>query len=303
MKKISLILAALVLFVCGCTAKQEPADKLSVVATVFPAYDFARAVCGDDATVSMLLEPGVEVHSFEPTAEDIIKIEHADLFIYTGGEGDVWVERILKSIGNPDLNVIKMVDESALIHTHHDHNHGHSHEGADEHVWLSPDNAKSIVSAICGAVSGLDPENADRYQKRAGDYCAEITLLASETKEIIASAKHRTIAVADRFPLKYLCEYYSLEYTAAFDACDHLADADAKTVMRLIDTVKKEGLSHVFYIENGSGYLADTVCEATGAEKLMLNSMHTVSHEDFCSGLTYLDIMEHNKTVLERGLN
>lgn len=301
MKRVCLILAAVLLLLCGCAAPEKEDRALSVVGTTFSAYDFARAVCGEDAAVSMLLEPGVEVHSFEPTAEDIVKIENADLFIYTGGEGDVWVERILKSINRPDMTVIKMMDESNLIHTHHGHDHGH--EEADEHVWLSPDNAKSIVSAISGAASELDPENANGYQKRAEDYCAEITRLADETKKTVSAAKHKTIAVADRFPLKYLCDYFSLEYTAAFDACDLLADADAKTVTGLIDTVKTEGLSHVFYIENGSGYLADTVCEATGAKKLMLNSMHTVSLADFENGITYLDIMKHNKNALERGLN
>ncbi len=296
MRKILGLTLAFCLLLCGC-ARQAKSDKIKIVATVFPAFDFARAAAGDLAEVSMLLDPGAEIHSFEPSAEDILKIESADIFIYTGGESDTWIESVLAGTRNPDMTIIKMTDHSKLIFEGHD---GHSH--ADEHVWLSPENAKSITSAIADALAKIDSANAEHYQNNADAYCGEIERLSNETAAVVAAAPKKTLVVADRFPLKYFCEFYSLRAVAAFDACDQFADASAKTVFSLIDTVKSEGLSAVFYIENGSGYLADTVCEETGARKLIINSMHTVSLNDFEAGITYIDIMRQNKAALERGL-
>lgn len=304
------IAAALVLLLlCGCAPRQSE-NGLSVVATVFPAYDFARAVAGENAQVQMLLDPGTEVHTYDPSPEDILKIENADVFIYTGGDSDVWVDKVLSTINTENKKIIRMTDHSELIyghgedeHTHEHDNHDHSHKhGADEHVWLSPDNAKSIVSAIAAALAVADKENASVYEENAQSYNAQITEHAEQTAAVVEKAKAKTLVVADRFPLKYLCHYYSLSYDAAFDACDLLADADAKTVLRLINTVRENGLKYVFYIENGSGYLADTVCEETGAERIMINSLHSISAEAFAAGITYIDVMEQNKEALRRGL-
>ncbi|MBE6767021.1 MAG: zinc ABC transporter substrate-binding protein [Ruminococcaceae bacterium] len=306
MRRIVACFFALVFLFCGCAAPKAQ-GKIKIVATVFSAYDFARAVAGGDAEVSMLLSPGTEIHSFEPTAEDIIAIENADIFIYTGGDSDVWVDRILGSIDISNKKIIRMVDKAKTLiyeehadHGHTDHNHSDS---PDEHVWLSPDNAKSIISAICRELCAVDSKNSAAYKERAESYCRDITLLDGETRDTIAAAKYKTLVVADRFPLKYLCAHYGLEAVAAFDACDHFVDADAKTVLKLIETVNQEKLSFVFYLENGSGYLADTVCRETGAEKIVINSMHTISREDFGLGITYIDIMRQNKEALERGLN
>ncbi len=298
MKKLIIILSVLCLFLSGCDGYEQP-EELSVVATVFPAYDFARAVC-EDENLHMLLPPGTEIHSFEPSPEDILKIQAADVFIYNGGDSDTWVQKVLNSIDIRDKTIIKMTDHSSLIYNCDDeHDHHHS---PDEHVWMSPDNAKSIVLAIARALADKRPASAEKYLENARNYCAEIEKISADTKRIIEDADTRKIVVADRFPLKYFCEYFSLEYDAAFDACDLLADADAKTVLRLIDTVRNDDLKYVYYIESGSGYLADTVCEETGAEKLMLNSLHTISSADFENGMTYLDALEHNKKMLERGL-
>ncbi len=301
MKKIiSLFLLAATLL-CGC-AKPAPDDGINIVATVFPAFTLAESAAGENATVSMLLDPGTEIHNFEPTASDIKKIENADIFIYTGGESDTWIESVLAGLDR-DIEIIKMTDHSSLIYEHGEHDE-HSHKGhADEHVWLSPENAKSIITAIAEALAKIDSGNASAYMKNAESFCAEVDTLAAETAAVIASAQNKTLVVADRFPLKYFCDYFSLPAVAAFDACDHFSDASAKTVLRLIKTVENEGLSHVFYLENGSGYLADTVCEETGAEKLIFHSMHTVSREDFSRGVTYLDIMRQNIAALDWGLN
>lgn len=295
MKKIICLTLALLLFSCGCSKKAPESGCLKVVATVFPAYDFARAVAGDLAEVSMLLDPGTEIHSFEPSAEDILEIKSADIFIYTGGESDTWIEDVLSSLNPKDTTVLKMTEHSSLLYEE-----GHTH--ADEHVWLSPKNAESIIMAIAAAASEKDAASAQAYSANAEAYCAEIEKLANQTKELISLAPKREIVVADRFPLRYFCDFYNLDWLAAFDACDLFADADAKTVISLINRIKDKDLRLVFYIENGSGYLADTVCEETGADKLIINTMHTVTLEDFSSGVTYLDIMRQNYAALERGL-
>ncbi len=309
MRRLGVVFVALLLLTAGCGV-YKPSESLSVVATVFPAYDFARAVC-EDEEIHMLLPPGTEIHSFEPSPEDIVKIESADVFIYTGGDSDAWVDKVLNSVDTNDKTIIKMTDYSELIYGHgeeeHTHSteeadeHGHSH-GADEHVWMSPDNAKKIVGVIADALASKNPSSAEGYRKNAEEYAGKITELSESTKELLQNADTRKIVVADRFPLKYFCNYYSLSYVAAFDACDLLADADARTVMELISTVKNENLGAVYYIESGSGYLADTVCRETGAKKLMLNSLHTISQSDFSGGMTYLDVMEYNKEMLKRGL-
>ncbi len=302
MKRI-ITLAATVLFLlfaCGCTEKAKK-DEISCVATVFPAYDFARAVAGDDADVQMLLPPGTEIHTYEPSPQDITAIQNADIFIYTGGESDFWVQKVLSSVQTDNMQIIKMMENAELLceEGENGHNHEHEHE-YDEHVWTSPENAKKIITAVADAFGDVDAVNSKNYQERAKTYCDEIEKLAKETKAV--AEKVKKLVVADRFPLKYFCEYYSLDYLAAFSACDLLADADAQTVAELINTVRKEKISAVYYIENGSGYLADTVCSETGAKKIKINSLHTISRDDFLSGITYLDVMKYNKEALERGL-
>ncbi len=305
MKKAIIFLVALVCFLlCGCDG--ERADGLSVVAVNFPAYDFARATAGGRTEVKMLLPAGTDTHNYEPSPADIIAIENCDVFVYTGGESDSWVDKILGNIDTADKKIIKMLDCSRLLcegeeHGEEHEEHGHSHE-TDEHVWLAPDNAQSITNEIAKALADIDSSNAEYYLENSEDYCKKILALSRETADIVAGAPVKKIVVADRFPLKYLCEYYSLEYTAAFDACDVFADADAATVAGLIESVRDSGIKYVYYIENGSGYVADTVAAATDAGTLIINSMHTVSRDDFLSGTTYLDIMEYNKKVIERGL-
>ncbi len=292
----TVLTAVLVLSVCGC--RTDESDKLSIVTTVFPAYDFARAVAGEYADIQMLIEPGTHTHSYEPSPADIISIENADLFIYTGGESDAWVERVLGAVNTDRLKTVKMVD---CAPREHEHSEGHHHE--DEHVWTSPENAINILNSIAAEVCSIDSERKEQYLAAAESYCRRITELTEQTKAVIETAAHRKIVVADRFPLKHFCEYYNLEYEAAFDACDTFADADAATVIRLCDAVRAEGLSYVFCIENSSGATARTVCEETGAGLLVLHSLHTVTLREFEDGITYIDVMSLNKSALERGIS
>lgn len=306
MKKICVLLAVVLAFslLCGCE-KKENGDRLNVVALNFAAYDFCRAVVGERAELSVLLDPGTDAHSFEPSPEDIAAVNECDVFVITGGESDSWVKKVLESSENKDRLVISMMEHSRLLcegEEHTDDSHTHEHDHPDEHVWMAPDNAVSIIDAICGAVCERDKTNAEHYRAAAEKYKAAIMSEARKTENVIKDSGYSSIVIADRFPLKYFCDYFSLSYTAAFDACDVFADADAKTVLSLIEAVRRDRLPTVYYISGGSGYVADTVCRETGAEKLSLDALHTVTRDAFLSGMTYVDVMKFNREQLERGL-
>ena len=299
-----LLLLGICLLISGCGGRAQ-SEKMLITATNFAEYDFARAVAGDKCEIKMLIPPGRDMHSFEPTATDILSIENSSLFLYVGGESDSFVDKILHSINNEKLSVLKMSDFVCLTGEEHHHEEGHHHahnENYDEHIWLSPDNAVKMITAIKNELSRIDPENSDYYNENAQKYCAEIETLATETEKVIGSSRVKTIVVADRNPYKYFTEYYGITATAAFAACSEDTDADLATVIRLIEAVRENSLSAVFVTEMPSYDLANTVKDNTGAEILVLHSYHNVSSEDFYSGITYIELMEQNKNSLERGL-
>ncbi len=294
MKKCLILIFVLILALSGC-AQMRSTDKMKIATTIFPEYDFARAVAGEKAQISMLIPAGSDMHSFEPTALDIAKISDSDLFIYNGGESDSWVEKILVNLDTKKTKVLKMTDFVPMTE-------GDYHE-YDEHIWTSPENAKKMVVAIGETVSKIDKENAEYYNKNTENYIAAIDKTAAQTKDIIGSAAHKKIVVADRFPLKYFAEYYGLEYVAAFGGCEHDTDAPLSTVTRLIEAINKDELSAVFHIELSTKNVAETVADATGAKILEIHSAHNISSDDFKNGVTYVDIMKRNMADLEKGLN
>ncbi len=296
MKKTLLVFVLLSVLLCGCKAPKTDKGDIKIVASVFSAFDFARAVTGDGNAVEMLIDAGGEIHSFEPTAKDIINIGESDLFIYVGGESDKWVEKVLSAVDRQTVRIFKMTDYVPLL------NEDNSEE-YDEHIWTSPENAKILVKALADVLAEIDSENAQKYKDNAKKYCDKISAEADKTKSTVNSAKNKKIVVADRFPLKYFAEYYGLQYSAAFAGCEHDTDADLLTVTSIIDTVKKDNLSAVFHIELSNGRLAQTVAEQTGAAVYELHSAHNITADDFKNGVTYVDIMARNNAVLEKGLN
>ncbi len=291
MKKILALLTILLVFSTSCAAPEKSSGKTEIVTTNFVCYDFARAVAGEKAEIKMLIPAGSDMHSFEPTAKDIADIQNCDLFIYIGGESDVWANKTLEN--KEKDKIIKMIDCATLIETEH---------GADEHIWTSPDNAIKMVRKTLDALCTIDSKNADFYTSRADKYINEISSLAEDTKSVIQNAKQKTVVVADRFPFIYFTEYYSLEYAAAFGGCEHDTDPSLHTVTHLIDTVKNKHLSAIYRIELSSLSVADAVSRATGAEILELHSYQNVSLDDFNKGITYTDIMKKNCEALRKGL-
>lgn len=285
-------------------------DKKKVVTTIFPQYDFTRQVVGERAEVSMLLPPGAESHSYEPTPQDIIKIQEADLFIYVGGGSDSWVDEILESMGEKAPKTIKLIDCVDVLeeHEHEGHEHeGHEHEGHDveydDHVWASPQNVVKIVDKINHTMAEIDSKNKVVYQKNSKKYKNDLIDLDKSFREVMDSAKHKTIVVGDRFPFRYLVDEYKISYHAAFPGCSSNSEPSAATVAFLTDKVKSENIPAVLYIEFSNHKVADAIAESTGTKTMLLHSCHNVSKEDIKSGVSYLDLMNQNIEVLREALN
>lgn len=315
MKKFFAILIALSLALSLAACGEAPeADNggISVVATTFAPYDFARQLVGDMGTVSMLLPPGSESHSYEPTPKDILEIQNADVFIYVGGESDAWVTDVLESVGE-GVRAVTLMDCVELLEEEtvegmeaevHDHEHGEEgHEDEyDEHVWTSPRNAALICEKIAAALCEADPANASVYNANLAVYSAELAKLDAAFTAIVADGARKTIIFADRFPLLYFARAYGLTYYAAFPGCSEDAEPSAATVAFIIDKVREEDIPVVFHVELANEDMADIVCDETGAVKRQFNACHNVTRAQFNAGVTYLDLMWENTEVLKEAL-
>lgn len=312
-------------------SKSEETKKLSIVTTIFPAYDWVKQVVGDNKNVeiSFLIDKGVDLHSYQASAADIAKITDSDLFVYVGGESDDWAEDIIKE--NPNLKYINMVDsigEAALAeelvegmqdeeehdhegeehaheegeHAHEEGEHEEGEEEIDEHVWLSIKNAETIVSAIEAKLAEIDPDNKAEYEKNANDYLAKLDELDKEYKDTLSSIQNKTIIVGDRFPFRYLVNEYGIKYYAAFKGCDAGSEASFETVKFLANKMDELNMSDIFIIDGSKGDLAKTIVDNTkdkNAKVLVLDSMQSTKSSDNAS---YLDIMKKNLEVLKEVL-
>ncbi len=310
------------LLLCGCGPVLPDAsdERLQVVASVFPAYDFARAAGGPFANVTLLLPPGAESHSYEPTPADILRVQECDLFIYLGGESDAWVETILSAIDmkGTALRMVDCVDlleeresegmQSLPGHDHDEHDHGPGEHGLgvvtgmDEHVWTAPENAALITRTVGNTLAGLDPQHADNYQTAAENYAAEIDRLDAAFFDFFDSLEDRTIVFGDRFPLLYFADAYDLDYYAAFPGCGAQTEPSAATIAFLTEKVRSERLSTVWYIEFSNHLVADSIAEAAGVGTAMFHTCHNVSREELDAGATYISLMEKNLRILKDAL-
>ena len=306
--------------------------KYSVVSTSFPGYDFARAVTKNtNISTKMLVKPGAETHTYEPTPQDIIDIKNADMFVYVGGDSDTWVEKILKDVDTKKTHVMKLIDLVSTVneeivegmededeHDHeHDHDHSHSHEHdhdhdhkhdhdeeeegpeIDEHVWTSPKKAMEIVKKIAKVASEIDAAEETKINDNAEKYVAEIAQVDKDLHQAI-DGKISEIVVADRFPFRYFADEFGLKYAAAFSGCSEQTEASAKTISFLINKVKQDKIKKIYKIELSNGKIAETVSKDTGAEVLELHSAHNVTANDFSKGVTYVDLMKRNLLALSK---
>ena len=326
MKKIiSLLLAALLCMgaLTACeSAKAPKADdgRIKIVTTIFPEYDWVMNVLGDkkaDADVTILLDNGVDLHNYQPTVEDIVKITEADLFIYVGGESDEWVEDVLKGSVNDKMIVINLMDvlgdaakeEEVIEGMECEEEEEEGEEGEeieyDEHVWLSLKNASLFVNEIEIALETIDEANAATYRANASEYIEKINNLDADYEKAVSEAETKMLLFGDRFPFRYMVDDYNLSYYAAFVGCSTETEASFKTVTFLAEKMDENSLKAVMTIEGNDHKIADTIIQNTESKNqkvLTLNSMQSVTAGDIKEGATYLSIMEKNLEVLKEAL-
>jgi zinc transport system substrate-binding protein len=294
----------LALFLCvGCSSPQADREdgKLQIIATLFPQYDFARILAGDRAQITLLLPPGVESHTFEPTPAQMVQIQQADLFLYTGEAMEPWAATLSK-----DLREGQVLDVCRGIalqeHGQEEEHDGHAHT-LDPHVWTSPLLAKEMVQNICDGLCSVDPDGASLYQANASAYLTQLDQLDADFRQAVEQGQRREIVHGGRFALYYWAKEYGIEYLAAFDSCSGETEPSAQAVAQIVDKIRQDGLPVIYYEELSDPKVARSVSQETGAQMLLLHSCHNVSKEDLESGATYLSLMEQNLENLRKGLN
>ena len=302
-------------------APEADADnQIKIVTTIFPEYDWVRQVLGDQADnvdLTLLLKNGVDLHSYQPTADDLVAISEADLFIYVGGPSDFWVQDALDNATNKDMVVVNLFDvlgdavkPMPVVEGMEPHHHDHEEEGehcdvGDEHVWLSLPRAVTAVNAIADALGKIDADHASLYSDNAAAYVEKLNALDGDYKAAVAEAPLDTIVFADRFPFFYLADDYQLHYYAAFTGCSAESDASFETVAFLAKKIDEIGTHSVLTIENCSHDIPQTVIDNTKAKDqkvLVMDSLHSVTSDNIEDGLTYLDVMTDNLDVLRQAL-
>lgn len=316
MKKfISITLVLCMMFsLVSCSGSIKKSDSIQIISSVFPSYDFARQITKgvEGVEVSMLITPGTEPHSYDPGVPDMAKIKECDLFIYLGGESDEWVDSLLDTFDENEVNTLKMVDcvenlEAETVegmqggeHHHHEDENEHHHHESDEHVWTSPLNAVKISEKIKDKLVAVDTVNAEKYEQNFNNYKNQLLSLDSKFRAVLSDST--TLIIADRFPFRYLAEEYGFSYYAAFSGCSTESDPSAATIAFLETKIEQTKTSAVFYTEFSSQKVADTLCEATGVKKLVLHSCHNVDRSDFENGATYISLMEQNIKNIQEAL-
>jgi zinc transport system substrate-binding protein len=323
MKRVLIILAVLLLAVSlsGCSGTgREPEEKISIVCTIFPQYDWIRQIIGEDNMyrfdVTLLIDSRIDLHSYNPSVSDIIAIKESDVFIYVGGHSDNWAEAMLRDADQSvvTMNLMEQLDIGHLLEgfcdencdEDHDHTFDHDDFQADEHIWLSLRFVKILCAAIADMLSAADPEKAEAYQANATAYIAKLSALDAEYQSAVESANVRTLVFADRFPFRYLLNDYGITHYAAFQGCSAEGEASFVTIISLANRINQLGLNVVMVTETSDQSIARTVINNTADKNqriLVLDGMKAVTSADMINGTTYLSIMEENLEVLREALN
>lgn len=320
------------IFLSGCgkqqSAEESDSEKLSVVTTLFPMYDFTRIIGGEYVDVKLLLPPGIEAHSFEPSPKDMITITNADFFIYTGPFMEPWVHDFLDGIDNSSLSVIN-VSEGLKFHSpedededhhedkdhhkdedhhedkHHEDEHHedeHHHGDIDPHVWLDFENAIRIVDAVCKGLKEKMPEHAEEFMQRAEDYKEKLKALDEKCRLELAVYKNKTLFFGGHFAFGYFAERYGLELKSAYKGFAPNSQPTPKNLINLVDSIKETGAKAIFFEEIVNPKIAQVLSEETGAELLLLHAAHNLTKEEMKRGETFLSIMDANLERLKKGL-
>ena len=302
------ILAAFMLLSVGCGAPNvKRSGKINVLCTVFPLYDWARNIAGNTAEVSLLNENGADMHSYQPTAADIVRLHSCDILIYTGGESEKWVAEVIKQSSNENLkalNLIELLGDRAVNEREEGTAVRSDGDETDEHIWLSLKNAGILTDKIAEALCAADGENAAVYRKNAGEYSKALKTLDEKYTDALKNAKQKALIFADRFPFRYLTDDYGLDYYAAFPGCSAETEASFETVIFLAKKADENG-DCIFITETSNGDIANAVNSNTAKKNkkiLTLDSMQSVNKKDIKNGMTYISVMEKNLETLEIGV-
>ncbi len=315
MKKIIgyLLSAAICLSLFGCNSAPENSDSFNIVCTIFPPYDFVRTLTEgqENVNVTLLLKAGQESHDYDPSSGDIASIHDCDMFIYVGGESDQWLDDIFSTTDRENKTILAMMDmvdplEEKMVEGMEESEKSHgglSLEEYDEHVWTSPKNAMEIVSQIADALVSCPQIDETLLRQKESAYLDALSELDKEMEKTVDEGNQNTIVVADRFPFRYLCEDYGIEYFAAFPGCAASTEPSSTTLLFLTDKVKELSLPVVFKIEMSAANIADHIAKETGAKVLTLHSCHNRTVEEEQQNETYLSLMEQNVESLKEALN
>lgn len=287
--------------------KDKDSKKIKIVSSNFASYDFLRAIIGDNDNVELtfLMGPGKDAHSYDPTAQDLITIQNADLFVYVGGEMEKWSDKVLDSLNKDDKKIICIADFVDTIEEKEvDGAEEEEEEGAfDEHIWTSPENSVKMVNALEQSMEQIDNENAPKYRENAERYIAQINDIDKQIQEIVDNKKRDRLIFADKMPMQYFIDYYNLKVSAAFKGCSTESEPSAKTIAYLEDKVKEEKIPVVLYIELNPGRVAKTIANEAGqCEAMQIQALHNVSLDDFNNGETWVSLMTRNIDVLKKAL-
>lgn len=316
------IALAVAVFMVGCKGNNLPVDdgKLKIVTTIFPEYDWVKQIAGDsnNLDITFLMKNGGDLHSYSPSAEDILKISSCDMLVYVGGESDKWIEEILENSVNSNIKTINLMNvlgekakEEELVEgmeddDHDDHDDDDAELEYDEHVWLSLDNAQLFVKSITENLCAIDSENAETYKANCEKYLSQLDALDDEYEEVIENSKYKTLIFADRFPFRYLTDDYDLSYYAAFKGCSAETEASFETITFLANKADELNLPRILTIDGSDGKIAKTVVAASKNKDRTihsLDSLQSVTDNEVQSGKTYIKAMESNLEILKKALN
>lgn len=323
MKKNILILIIVLIVIIGIISvgvnsnnnKEVDENKISVITTLFPLYDFAREIGGEKVNVTLLLPPGVEAHSFEPKPSDIVKVNEADIFIYTGEFMEPWAKDIINGVSSENLNIIDASLGVEVLHLDEEHGHENEHEeesgheeeedhhhDIDPHIWLDFDNNKIMIDSILNALIKVDPENTIFYKKNADEYKEKIIALDDKYRTTLSICKNKDIIYSGHYAFGYMAEKYNLNYKSAYGLSPN-QEPKALDLIQIIEKIKKDKVDYIFSEELMSPKLSDMLNKETGTNFLILNPAHNVTKEDFERGIDYLSVMEKNLDNLAKGLS
>ena len=309
-----LLIIIIAIFCCMIFQKKDNSNeksegKIQVVASNFASYDFLRAIIGENKNINLtfLLGPGKDTHSYDPTAQDLITIQNADLFVYVGGEMEKWVDKVLDTLETANTKIICVADDIETIEEQEidgaEAEEEEEEEGAfDEHIWTSPANAIIMINNLEKAMEEIDNENSSIYKANAEKYISQVEEVDKSIKEIVDNRVRDRLVFGDKMPMQYFINYYGLKVSAAFSGCSTETEPSAKTIAYLENKIKEENIPVVLYIELNNGKVANTIANETGSKAMQIQTLHNISKDDFDNGETYVTLMKRNLDVLEKAL-